>query len=68
MALLHEAVDFKKLDVRLVERNIARGAVSAEDHHKSVSELPDDSENAEWINIESLDVPEVIDTHGRSEY
>jgi hypothetical protein len=54
MALLHDSVDFKKLDTRMVERNIARGVVSAEAFSQSVGVLPDDAENAEWINIESL--------------
>lgn len=54
MALLNESVAFKKLDVRLVERNLARGVLSSAEFNQSVSELPDDSENAEWVNIELL--------------
>ena len=54
MALLHESVSSKKLDVRLVERNIARGVVTAEEHLRTVSQLPDDSENAVWVSIDSL--------------
>jgi hypothetical protein len=54
MTLLHEAVDAKKMDVRLVERNINRGVMSAEEVEKNLKKLPDDSENAEYIAIESL--------------
>jgi hypothetical protein len=54
MTLLHEAVDAKKLDVRLVERNINRGVISAEDVEKLVKKLPDDADNADSISIESL--------------
>jgi hypothetical protein len=54
MTLLHEAVDAKKLDVRLVERNINRGVISAEDVDKLVKKLPDDADNADSISIESL--------------
>ncbi len=54
MALLNEAVDAKKLDVRLVERNISRGVISQVDLEKSLKTLPDDSENAQWISIETL--------------
>lgn len=54
MALLHEAVDFKKLDTRMIERNITRGAISRQDYEKSVTELPDDGENAEWISLETI--------------
>jgi hypothetical protein len=55
MTLLHESVDFKKLDVRMIERNVARGVISAEDVQKAASKLPDDAENAEWVSIESIE-------------
>jgi hypothetical protein len=54
MALLHEAVEEKKLDVRLIERNVARGYVSQEDVEKAAKKLSDDSDNAEWVNVETL--------------
>ena len=54
MALLHEAVDFKKLDTRLVERNIARGVMTTQQLNGALDQLPDDSENAEWTNVETL--------------
>lgn len=54
MALLHDSVDFKKLDVRLIERNIARGVLTPDELNKAVTKLPDDSANAEWINVDSL--------------
>jgi hypothetical protein len=54
MTLLHDAVDSKKLDVRVVERNIQRGFVKPEEHTKFVSGLPDDTENAEYVNVETL--------------
>jgi hypothetical protein len=54
MALLHEAVEEKKLDVRVVERNITRGSVSAEEAKKAQSQLPDDSENASWVNVDRI--------------
>lgn len=54
MALLHEAVEFKKLDTRLVERNLTRGVITRKEFDDSVKNLPDDSENAEWVNIEIL--------------
>ncbi len=67
MALLNDSVAFKKLDVRLVERNLARGVLTSEEFNHSVSQLPDDSENAEWVNIESLlDEPEVELENGKS--
>ncbi len=54
MALLHEAFESKKFDVRVVERNVQRGLVSAEDAAKALAALPDDSENAEYVNVEIL--------------
>ena len=54
MTLLHEAVEDKKLDVRMVERNIARGVVSHDEHQKAVAKLPDDDDNAEYISIEEI--------------
>ena len=54
MALLHDSVDSKKMDVRLVERNVARGVITQDQVNKALAQLPDDSENAEWVEIESL--------------
>jgi hypothetical protein len=54
MALLHDAVGSKKMDVRMVERNLARGVLTQAEVDSATSQLPDDSENAEWISIESL--------------
>ena len=54
MALLHEAVDKKKMDTRVVERNVARGVIRPEDVQKAVKDLPDDSANAEYVSIEDL--------------
>jgi hypothetical protein len=54
MTLLHEAVDAKKMDVRLVERNMLRGVLTQDDVEKNLKKLPDDAANAEYISIESL--------------
>lgn len=55
MALLDEAVESKKLDTRMVERNISRGVISIEQHQKSVESLPDDAELGEWVSLDSLE-------------
>lgn len=55
MALLHESVNFKKFDIRMVERNIARGVLSPQEYTDLVKNLPDDGENAEWVNVASLE-------------
>jgi hypothetical protein len=58
MALLHEAVEEKKFDVRVVERNVARGFITQEEAQKAGSNLPDDGENAEYVNVEALALDE----------
>lgn len=63
MALLHEAVEEKKLDVRVAERNISRGVTTPDDLQKSLDKLPDDSDNAQWVNIEVLLKDESSDSH-----
>lgn len=67
MALLNDSVGFKKLDVRMIERNVARGVVSPEEVKKAVEQLPDDSANADWSNIDVLmhDTDE-SETNGRA--
>ncbi|MBI2712630.1 MAG: hypothetical protein HYX41_07250 [Bdellovibrio sp.] len=64
MALLNESVDFKKLDVRLVERNINRGVISQDDLDKALKKLPDDGENAMWVSVESLEQGTDSDSNG----
>jgi hypothetical protein len=54
MTLLHEAVDSKRFDVRVIERNVERGLLSPKEVEKSIKDLADDSENAEYVSIESL--------------
>ncbi|MEO5970549.1 MAG: hypothetical protein ABIQ95_11530 [Bdellovibrionia bacterium] len=69
MALLHESVDSKKLDVRMVERNTARGVIKADDLEKSLKTLPDDADNAEWISLDTLThEPDESEMNGRDDH
>ncbi len=54
MTLLHEAVEAKKLDVRVVERNAARGVIAQDEADKAQKKLPDDADNADYVNLEDL--------------
>ena len=54
MSLLDESVNFKKHDVRMVERNVARGVISRAEMDTTIEKLEDDAENAEWVSIDSL--------------
>jgi hypothetical protein len=69
MALLHESVDSKKLDVRMVERNTARGVIKVDDLEKSLKTLPDDADNAEWISLDTLThEPDESEMNGRDDH
>jgi hypothetical protein len=54
MTLLNDAVENKKFDTRMVERNVARQVLTQDEVEKVLKKLPDDSENAEYVSIESL--------------
>ena len=54
MTLLHEAVEAKKFDTRVLERNLTRGVIADTDVKKVVQSLPDDAEAGEYVSIESL--------------
>lgn len=54
MTLLHEAVEAKKLDTRMIERNVARNVIKSEELRTAHQALPDDSDNAQWMSIEAL--------------
>ncbi len=54
MTLLHDATEFKKMDVRMVERNLARGVISQDEVEKSAKKLEDDEENADYTVIDDL--------------
>ncbi len=52
--LLHEANIDKRFDTRVIERNINRNLVQADDYNKSVQMLEDDAENADYIAIDEF--------------
>jgi len=55
MSLLHEAINEKKFDVRMLERNLVRNVVTDKEAKTFVESLPDDSENAAFISLDELD-------------
>lgn len=54
MTLLSDATEAKKFDTRVIERNVQRGITKAEDFEKSQKDLPDDSDNAEFVSLDAL--------------
>lgn len=67
MTLLNDAVDFKKLDVRVVERNVDRGVIRAEDVQKAIQNLPDDSDSAIWVSVEAIASEGETDIHSNGQ-
>jgi hypothetical protein len=55
MSLLHDGILEKKYDVRVIEKNLTRGVVSDQEVKKFVEQLPDDSENAVYINLDEIE-------------
>lgn len=54
MTLLHDAIENKKFDNRIIERNLTRNVISQADADKVSQKLPDDAENAEWVSTITL--------------
>ena len=54
MTLLKDAIQAKKFDVRISEKNLQKGVISNDELVKALNSLPDDAENAEYISIESI--------------
>lgn len=54
MALLKNSIEDKKLDVRVKEMNVTRGKVTQKDAESTLSSLPDDAENGDWVSIEDI--------------
>lgn len=55
MSLLHDGILAKKFDVRMLEKNLTRGVVTDQEVKKFVEQLPDDSENAAFANVEDIE-------------
>jgi hypothetical protein len=45
-------------DIRLIERNLAKGFLSRANADKLAKDLPDVADKAEWIDIESQETDE----------
>ena len=55
MSLLHEAIQEKKFDTRMVEKNLVRNVVTDKDYRAQIEALPDDAENSHYINLDDLE-------------
>ena len=54
MSLLSNYLDEKEFDVRVIQRNMARGLVLQADLDKHVKKLPDDTNQGEWVNVAEI--------------
>ena len=54
MSLLHEAIQEKKFDTRMLEKNLVRNVISDKEVKTAIEKLPDDSENALFTNLDEL--------------
>lgn len=54
MSLLHDSIINKKFDVRMLEKNLTRGVISDKEVKSHFEQLPDDAENAEFINLDEV--------------
>ena len=54
MALLSDGIKGKEFDVRMVQRGLNKGLVLLDDIEKHQKKLPDDSENAEFVSLDSF--------------
>ncbi len=55
MVLLNDAVQEKKFDVRIIEKNVERGVLSSDELAKALKTLPDDSAHAQFVSVDSLE-------------
>ena len=54
MSLLIDGIQEKKFDVRMIEKNLVRNVVSDKEAKAQAEALPDDAENAVFINLDEI--------------
>lgn len=55
MSLLHDSIQNKKFDTRMLEKNLTRGAATDKEYKSYIESLPDDSENADYASLDDLE-------------
>lgn len=58
MSLLHESIDKKKFDTRVVDKNLVRSVITDAEYKQFIAKLPDDSENVQYVGVEEIDASE----------
>ena len=55
MSLLHDSIQEKKFDVRMLDKNLVRNVVSDKEVKTHLEQLPDDAENAVFTTVEEIE-------------
>jgi len=55
MSLLHDSIQEKKFDVRMLDKNLVRNVISDKDVKTHLEQLPDDAENALFTTVEEIE-------------
>ncbi len=58
MSLLHESIDKKKFDTRVLDKNLVRAVITDAEYKQFVAKLPDDAENVQYVGIEEIEASE----------
>jgi hypothetical protein len=54
MALLEDGIKDKEFDVRMIQRGLNKGLLLQDEVDKNQKKIADDSDNADYINTETL--------------
>ena len=54
MSLLHESIQDKKFDTRMLDKNLVRNVVTDKEVKAKVESLPDDADNAAFISLDEI--------------
>lgn len=54
MALLSDGIKQKEFDVRMIQRKLSKGLILQEEVEKNQRKLPDDTENADYVALDSF--------------
>lgn len=62
MSILSRALEEKEFDIRVTQRNLAKGKILHEELDRHLKKLPDETANAEYVSIEDLDADDSNDS------
>ena len=54
MSILHDAINSKKFDVRMLDKNLTRNVVTDKEAKAVIEALADDADNAEYVSLDDI--------------